>query len=864
MASVSQTDNTITINDKINDKNTTLDSTTYNITSDHGTSIAQNQPIKTVTENMRAKAINTRANKHMEDTDWDLVKCLERRNFVETISWNTSQPSGTTLKTYVNPYEIIVSQIGQTPFKTFSYARWKYLKLSLQVQASRFQSGQLIAWFHPTMTSGEFVDDTQLQVYTGKKNQMLLEHALIQASQSDMVELLIPFAFNKGWIDFNASDALGTIGISVFNQLTAATGTTTEATINIYASLIGAQFRVPRPLDNPPAMSRPKIKHDFEVIEAMREIRIRGRNEAAMGFLSEITEDLKPVAQVVDMFTDFLDKKQYGVQYQPIANKDQQYMSNIENDEYLEKLTLNPKTMQLTDHEHYASDVNVLKASYLLKDKWNYLETLNYGTSSTTGQTLFSYKVGPFGFGFNPNSTLTPTTFDFLTKNFDFWRGSFKLCVQAVTTPLTEGRLMLVFKPGVMPGGTTTYEEQQSQYLHSCQIKGGQNEFSVTIPYLQPTPYTKVWNGYPLIPENYDSYFNGTIELVVATPLKITQNLPSTIDLNVFVAAGDDYEFHTPTFNNSSITFKYPISATKKKQYRKIKGRKESNESEVTPTSLNDLPSKAKTVMLCAKADSVVQDPATSHFGEHYTDLQQLCKRYQPVYSYKFTLEFLRDSAGITSQQYTDIVQGIYPLILDLGMSRLGITPFSIFRNENFVSQIMTAYRLQRTPYVAKIKLTGNTGTLDSANSYGYITYHQNPASRNNVSLVELQDLRRLFANSSQDSENTGGTIMPMTYLSESHVAEFYVPFLHHQATSLIWHPYDYITGEQIPAENSENFDNKMLVGALYNLAPDVEYTITTHVAFGDEATVGVFQGLPQYAFLKDTTGKSLYPDKWF
>jgi hypothetical protein len=66
------------------------------------------------------------------------------------------------------------------------------------------------------------------------------------ASGSTSVEFVIPFTFYKGWIDLLNDDTLGQLHVKVYNQLLAATGTTTTATLKLFVSFVGSQFKIPR------------------------------------------------------------------------------------------------------------------------------------------------------------------------------------------------------------------------------------------------------------------------------------------------------------------------------------------------------------------------------------------------------------------------------------------------------------------------------------------------------------------------------------------------------------------------------------------------------------------------------------------
>lgn len=843
MSSITETQNTTHIDDKPNDKTTTLDSTTYQMVSDKGTYLTQNQPIKAVTENQRIMELNLRADRHMDDADWDLRSMLSRKNFVGTYEWNTGQAQWHEIVKFENPYDLLKQEIARRPFETFTYARWKKLIVYFQLQATRWQCGQLQAYFHPTMVPEDEISDLlKLEQYINRENSMLLNHFLLDAQQSDMCKLEIPFVWNKGWLDLNAQDVLGSVHLRVFNKLQAATGTSTSATVNVYMSLEDAQFRIPRPLP-PVEITKPIIKK--------KEIILFGEKQSALlGTVNEVTKFLEPFAGMVDTMAGlFLDKKQISANPYPIIQKKQGYLTHQKNEEYVDRFTINPNTNQMTDQEHYNSDISVLKADYMLKQKWNIIDTFQYSNVTGPGTVLASYNVGPMGWTFSPATTKTLTTVDYLTRRFQFWRGAFLLMLQVVATPMHEGRILVVFRPAVDRTVAASYDEAQSQYVATFQIKGGQNCFAVRVPFLSQTPYNLVYAGQTIDTANFNEYFNGSIQIISGTNLKVTANLVNQVEVNAFLATAEDFEIHTPTFDNLNFlqNTNIPPSIVKAKNKKRFSfvekfekfvfGEKQSDKEEMLiPATPNDLPSKVQAITLCAEENSRVSDPKTSHFGEHYTDFQQILKRYQPGPYYTFDLKTLVDANIITSTDRDNIIAGYYPLVFDMGCSTFGDSKLSVLQGNNLLADISACFRLQRTPMAFKVKVESLSSPVS-----GYVTYMKNKPAE---ILPPIQTrLQQFFPNAVDFSQNTvGGPFMPLSFFDKDQQSEFYLPFLHHQATSLILQPYDIA-----PTYATQNgFNDVHLIAAIYGIQNETQrIDITTFCSFSDEATFGAFQGLP-------------------
>jgi len=143
---------------------------------------------------------------------------------------------------------------------------------------------------------------------------------------------------------------------------------------------------------------------------------------------------------------------------------------------------------------------------------------------------------------------------------------------------------------------------------------------------------------------------------------------------------------------------------------------------------------------------------------------------------------------------------------------------------------------------------------LGTGFDHGLITYIIRPETNTNLYLQQY--LHRFFPNA-QGLDSLGGTIMPMTFISPDHVAEFKLPYLHQKATTLIPKKYD------LPLEQKYDTNTTILLVALYGFTSlEATFDLTVFGSFSDESSFGLFTGLPPIQF--DTAnGVSQYPDSW-
>lgn len=844
------------------DKLTTVDSTTRLAETTQGTTIANQDKPRIITRDQSSVVGVTRALKHLNDSDWTLKDQMDRFNLVKEFAVDVSTPVNEVVFTADVPNGLIKTQLAILPFSSYQAVHFDSCTIRFQIAGNRFLQGRLIGYFHPTMKSIFNIDDSKVNLT--RKNRVLLQHVVLDTASSESAEFIIPFAYNKGWLNYMDRDSIGQFSIAVLNQLSAATGTVTSITVKVQVMFNNVKFRIPIPDTIDTMVSRlsflnNRIKED----EARISTKINSVAQSALlGDISSVIEEgtkaLLPIAQVVDMIGTILDKKQIGVQYAPIITKDQQFLSNSKNDEFTENLLFDPSQMQLVDHEHFGTSEDELSIGYFTHKKWNLVNTFQYTTTSAPGTVLYQQLIGPFG-TFDPNVDDELNTIDYIARRFAFWRGSYVFGLDFVTSQFHEGRIVVCFLSGVtqIPASIDTpekmYEYAQSQYNVTVQIKGGQNTFCVRTPYLANTPYKRVCNGI-----KGDEFFSGTLLILADTPLKIMSNQPTTVDVNLYMAGGDDFNLIVPTFNNSSIRTNVDkvelnsiVQSSSISSVIKDWNPTTSNIStHMQPISFSDPPNRAykNALTLCAFEGSHVSDPTAKHYPDQLGDLQQILKRYTPSSVFSFSLKFLVDSEQITAAQSQQILNG-RPLLIFLEAGDQNYQSVrTAFVNNSFLSDIAPVYRLQRNPMVYKVKGTGNF-------TYGIVTYLNDTYSR--PTLTKLQDLQTFFPlDASYSSEELGGPPMPNAYFSPTQVGEFKVPFMHAQATAIIPKEYDIGT---VPDSNAT-----LLIAAISGISNDTDIIkISVTQSFADEARFGVFQGLPRIKTMK-AGNLSYFPDNWF
>nr|AVM87414.1 polyprotein [Guangxi chinese leopard gecko picornavirus] len=212
---------------------------------------------------------------------------------------------------------------------------------------------------------------------------------------------------------------------------------------------------------------------------------------------------------------------------------------------------INVPTLAFTDEEQ-SSEVSATGAvpfaswSYHLSTH-SYASTHEWSTTHTPGTVIMARNVYPNMYDALDYSAQgwssfpQPTTLSAVASMYAFWRGTIDLLIQPICTRMHRGRLVMYYLPGNFAapavGSVVDPSLYASSYTWSYDI-GLQSMFPVSVPYLSTTDWT-----------NFIQY-NGIFVILVQTQLAARSGTPTTIDVNIWVRAGDDFEVSVPTDAN--------------------------------------------------------------------------------------------------------------------------------------------------------------------------------------------------------------------------------------------------------------------------------------------------------------------------
>lgn len=814
----------------------------------------------------KPSATNQRAEAYNNDDSWTLEKMLSRWNLVDTIVWSTVTPPGSNIAVLDIVADMLTNDIASTPFLRFEKFRCDRIKLRFECIGYRFCRGSLLGVIHNTMVPKSQLNSTVMDI----RKAITLQHITLDPAEGTVAEMAIEFAYNKQYMDLVNGDSLGQLYLTVQNQIVPGTSGPGEASIKVFMSVDGAEFKQPRPGSTTFRVAQASdVFIPYERSERHVEVEshsgiVNGLIDTGADALKDLAKTLIPDEVISDALGGILDKVQIGEQYGPVTTKDMGYVSNTRNVEYVDILTADPSSQQLSDANVFGTGINEMMIDSIIKEKAGFVETVQWKATDPVGKVLFSDDVGPmstFPETHNPSTPNYLMPIDMVSHLFAFWRGGIIYFFQIVGTLFHEGKIDINYHPTLnkATGESLTPHASVTQYTLSHFLRNGGNMIGVTCPYLGDTPVKKVWSGQLLVDKytpnteglRFADYFSGSITLRVSAPLNSPNTVQPDVEINVYKMCAKDYQLFMNTLTGSSIQFTDDIV------------RIDSHSGSSDKTIIRNSPFSTMATTMLAAGEGTSSDVPNSQFGEYFKSLRDLCKKYQPLRKGSFVVNL----ANLTADQ----LKGVAPFVGRILISDFN-GPSGTSGYYNFIGKMAKCYRLYRGPLNFKYRIRAYAiPKVPAANGLNISARTYITPQESNMHHDITDDTSYLFP--SNDFPGIVSRQVPsMAYASSTQIAEFKVPMLSNRTSGLVQHLFDNAT--DVNQYYNENYINASLYFATYleglpqapALAAQYDIIVESEllVSFADETMFGVWIGPPKASIITDETGlTAIGPDQW-
>lgn len=220
------------------------------------------------------------------------------------------------------------------------------------------------------------------------------------------------------------------------------------------------------------------------------------------------------------------------------------YMQNAIGEDACNSMGLNPNN-RIAPFSFSGTKLDEMSLAYIASTP-NFLYSFQWQNSNLPNDVLYHTFLSPqttrvdLGVpGFS-----VPTHLHFVASAFRLWRGSLVYTFKVVKTKFHSGRLRFIYVPGFF--GSTLVGVQVEKCLSFVMDLREQSEITVTIPYENTRPWLNM-DSYEVSPaENDNSFFLGTLYVIVLNRLVAVSTVSPLVNILVEVNGSSDMRFAVP------------------------------------------------------------------------------------------------------------------------------------------------------------------------------------------------------------------------------------------------------------------------------------------------------------------------------
>lgn len=613
-----------------------------------------------------AGQINSTGTMSVAEDQWHVRNIMAKPLPFLQMNWSTSDEVGKDLKQLLIPGDTLLSQHAAL-CQTFTFFRG-HPRIRIQLNGTKFHNGRLLVVFVPREDRGYF--DHLLFDYN---NMVSMPHVMLDASFSNTGLLELPFV--HGEMYFNTGklrnwQTLGTLHFYVFNRLSAASTATQSLSLTAWISYENCELHQPceshalylpktaklqRPFAQGAASSRPRQRRWtsikkwnskerllFAELEDLMNDPIALRNLLRA---MEVVE--RPAAQAEALLTAALPSVIQSVQ-NTVPKIGDVLGGNRNTDKPTDPIEIDRwvpnavTSLNFGDGSDKSNRLGLQRVGFTApssdiisttRDDMNLLELCKipcrirsepWKSSQTATTEIMCVPVYPSycknvtkgsGTGINTLYQWKPSMLAYISRAFRYWRGPINYKIQVIASMQHSGRLLVSY--GATPSETTfSMAASLNTIIIDLQEKA-EVEFTVDFmcekPWLRSDMFVKN-DEYEATTANQQS--TGFVRVFVLNQLAHPDSVASSVDINLFVSAGDGFELAVPTDLYLVDAIGSPVPA----------GRPVA-QSQATVTTRTDDNSMSLT------KGSGVAPASDVTMGENCMDLKTLLRRYSLAYT---------------------------------------------------------------------------------------------------------------------------------------------------------------------------------------------------------------------------------------
>lgn len=441
------------------------------------------------------------------------------------------------------------------------------LHVKILLNGNAFYYGRAIAAYEPlapldnTSPDRDWVPEDRIR---GSQRM----HVYLNPTISQGGSLELPFFWPKNnWVVAqNEWRNMGEIVISSFNNLRHANDGTDPINITVMAWAENVKFAIPtRSVPSTTRISIPESgrlgsndEHEKDVISrpASNVARIAGTlsDVPVIGTYAKATQmGANAVAKTAKMFGFSAPNNLDYEIFEPrakhsIAVTDTKQSANKVTLDSKQELSIDPRTTGIREDDELPIASIAGRESYLTQFTWS--------QTDQAGLHLWNSRVDPGLKNRNGDEWHFPAC-ALAALPFQYWRGTMRFRFQVVASEYHKGRIRIVYDPRI--GGSTSQFNTHYSTIHDI---AESKDFTVDVGWGQDVSYKESLGWYsspeygttPLTTNI--SQGNGVISVYVLNRLSTPASNDSSVEINVFVSALDDFEVAAPDDKISYLKFR--------------------------------------------------------------------------------------------------------------------------------------------------------------------------------------------------------------------------------------------------------------------------------------------------------------------
>jgi len=177
------------------------------------------------------------------------------------------------------------------------------------------------------------------------------------------------------------------------------------------------------------------------------------------------------------------------------------------------------------------------------------IAVVSWNTTATGGSLLASFSVDPMNTYPLGGLVVDNTPLSYFGYLYNYWRGGLRFTVECMSTRFHQGQLYVAFNPNM---STMTFSQARNCTSATLDL-GFNNRTSLDVPYVSSADYLDVRAHSNIIPSITQSL--GIFNVFIQNALAVNGSVASSIDVNIYISALDDFEFKVPRQAPAGVQF---------------------------------------------------------------------------------------------------------------------------------------------------------------------------------------------------------------------------------------------------------------------------------------------------------------------